>query len=277
MVTWPKRMTPSDELVVNGAANLTTMPSSFGSTSSLMSLRRMQPIRPASTPQLPPQERAALLDGRWDVVDVPGAIYREQMQDAHASGRVRRVPVQIESPVHTAWDIGVGDSTAIWLWQRIGAEVHVVGFLEDSGNGIPHYAQTLKAWALKHRAAFGTHYGPHDLAQREFSTGMGRLDTAREHGLEFVVLPRADLEDGIHTARMLFPRCYFDAEACEAGLEALMHYRRDYNQRLGEFKATPVHDWSSHGADAFRYLAQAYNRAAPKSREPIKYPKLGIV
>lgn len=227
--------------------------------------------------QLPPQERAALLDGRWDVVDVPGAIYREQLQDAHAMGRIRRVPVQSESPVHTAWDIGIGDSTAIWLWQRIGGEVHLVGYMEDSGNGLPYYAAKLKDWAVRQRAVFGSHYGPHDLAQREFSSGMGRVDAAREHGIEFVVLPRAEVEDGIHAARMLFPRCYFDAESCEAGISALTHYRRDYNQRLGEFRATPVHDWSSHGADAFRYLAMAYNRSSPKAREPIKYPKLGII
>lgn len=191
--------------------------------------------------------------------------------------RIRRVPVQSESPVHTAWDIGIGDSTAIWLWQRIGAEVHLVGYMEDSGNGLPYYAAKLKDWAVRQRAVFGSHYGPHDLAQREFSSGMGRVDTAREHGIEFVVLPRTEIEDGIHAARMLFPRCYFDADACEAGVSALTHYRRDYNQRLGEFRATPVHDWSSHGADAFRYLAMAYNRSSPRAREPIKYPKLGII
>lgn len=227
--------------------------------------------------QLPPQERAALLDGRWDVVDVPGAIYREQLHDAHVNERIRLVPVQIEAPVHTAWDIGVGDATAIWLWQRIGAEVHIVGYIEDSGNGLPYYIAKLKEWAIQRRAVFGTHFGPHDLNNREFSSGMGRIETARAHGIEFTVLPRGEIEDGIHAARMLFPRCYFDARGCEHGIGALTHYRRDYNQRLGEFKATPVHDWSSHGADAFRYLAMAYNRAAPKSSAPIKYPKLAII
>jgi phage terminase large subunit len=63
------------------------------------------------------------------------------------------------------------------------------------------------------------------------------------------------IEEGIHAARMLFPRCWFDDVKTSKGREMLQHYRRDYNTRINEFKAQPVHDFSSHGADAFRYLA----------------------
>jgi len=226
--------------------------------------------------QLPAQERAALLEGRWDVVEVPGAIYGDQIRDAREANRIRSVPVQPETPLHTAWDLGVGDATAIWLWQRIGSEIHCVGYVEDSGEGLPYYIGRLKEFATQHRCTFGEHYAPPDIAVREFSSGMSRIETARQHGISFHALPQSGLEDGIHAARMLFPRVYFDAEGCAAGIEALTHYRRDYNARLGEFKPTPVHDWSSHGADAFRYLALAAGQDSTEWK-PMGKPKLAIV
>lgn len=226
--------------------------------------------------QLPPQERAALLEGRWDVVDVPGAIYGDQIKDARLANRIRSVPVQPEAPVHTAWDLGVGDATAIWLWQIIGSEIHCVAYVEDSGEGLPYYIDRLKEFKTVHRCTLGEHWAPPDIAVREFSSGLSRVETARQHGIEFRVLGKSGLEDGIHAARMLFPRVYFDEAGCAAGIEALTNYRRDYNARLGEFKASPVHDWASHGADAFRYLALAQDKAGAKW-QPIKYPKLAIV
>jgi hypothetical protein len=91
-------------------------------------------------------------------------------------------------------------------------------------------------------------------------------------GIRFEIAPQVPLEDGIHAARMLLPRCWFDEERCRAGLEALQHYRRDYNTRLNEFKAVPVHDWSSHGADAFRYLA--LTQKAPQAHSRPEFPQL---
>ena len=223
--------------------------------------------------QLPPQERAALLDGRWDVVDVPGAIYGDQVKESRLHNRIRSVPYQPESPVHTTWDLGVGDATAIWFWQRIGGEIHVIDYHEASGEGIPYYAGVLKAKGY----VYGDHHAPHDIGVREFSTGVSRIDTARQHGVTFQPLKIMGLEDGIHAARMLFPRCYFDETKCAAGIEALTHYRRDYNGRLGEFKATPVHDWASHGADAFRYLSQAAAVDRSDFMRPRAQPKMAIV
>ena len=102
---------------------------------------------------------------------------------------------------------------------------------------------------------YGTHWAPHDIEVRELASGRSRLEAAASLGIRFRVCPNVAIEDGIHAARMLFPVCWFDATRCRAGLEALQHYRREFNSRLNEFKATPVHDWSSHAADAFRYLA----------------------
>jgi hypothetical protein len=101
-------------------------------------------------------------------------------------------------------------------------------------------------------SVYGKHFAPHDIRVRELASGRSRLETAASLGTRFEVCPNVPIEEGIHAARMLLPRCWFDAQRCRAGLEALHHYRRDYNSRLHEFKATPVHDWASQAADAFR-------------------------
>src|SRR5581483_1127670 len=102
---------------------------------------------------------------------------------------------------------------------------------------------------------YGTHWAPHDIQIKELSSGRSRLESARAHGIVFSVCPNVPVVDGIHAARLLFPRCYFDATKCARGLDCLRHYRKRKNEALDEFTSTPVHDWASHGADAFRYLA----------------------
>ncbi len=161
----------------------------------------------------------------------------------------------------TDWDLGVGDATAVWFSQSTRAgEIRVVDYHEASGEGLPYYANILKQKGY----VYGTHWAPHDIAVRELGSGRSRIETAASLGIRFEVVPNVSLEDGIHAARMLFPRCFFDEAKCQAGLEALMHYRRDYNTRLNEFKAVPVHDWAEHGASAFRYLA--VRQQVPKDR-----------
>jgi phage terminase large subunit len=183
---------------------------------------------------------------------VKGAIYSQELESARLAGRIGRVPLDPVLPVDTDWDLGVGDSTTIWFSQSTRAgEVRVVDYYEASGEGLPYYAQVLKDKGY----SYGTHWAPHDIQVRELGSGRSRLETAQTLGIRFQIVPNIPLEDGIHAARMLFPRCWFDASKCASGLEALQHYRRDYNTRLNEFKAQPVHDWSEHGASAFRYLA----------------------
>jgi phage terminase large subunit len=183
---------------------------------------------------------------------VKGAIYARELDAARVAGRIVNVPLEPILPVDTDWDLGVGDSTAIWFTQSLrSGEVRVIDYYEASGEGLPHYASVLRQKGY----TYGTHWAPHDIQVRELASGRSRLETAAQLGIPFRICPKVDLEDGIHAARMVFPRCWFDAVKCKAGLEALQHYRRDYNERLNEFKATPVHDWASHGADAFRYLA----------------------
>ena len=201
---------------------------------------------------------------------VRGAVYAKEIATARADGRVRATPYDPMLPVHTAWDLGVGDATSIWFAQQVGAELRVVDFYEASGEGLQHYANVLTRKGYN----YGRHIAPHDIEVRELGSGKSRKDIALALGIRFEVLSPMKLEDGINAARMIFPRCYFDEVKCAAGLEALQNYRWDFNQRLDEFKSSPVHDWASHAADAFRYLALGLKQQAKATA--IKYPGMSI-
>jgi hypothetical protein len=184
---------------------------------------------------------------------VLGSYYGTLMAQAEAAGRIGRVPHEPYEKVHTSWDLGIGDSTAIWFFQRVGCEIHVIDYYESAGLGLDHYARVLQG---KLYNSYGTHILPHDAGNNQLATGTSLENTLRRLGISESVLPRADLEDGINAARMLIPKCWFDAEKCERGLEALLQYRRDWDEKLQNFRNKPLHDWSSHAADAFRYLAE---------------------
>jgi hypothetical protein len=189
---------------------------------------------------------------------IKGAIYAKELEKARAEKRVTSVPYDPTLPVDTDWDLGIGDAMAVWFSQSLrGGEVRLIDYYEAAGEGFPHYVKVLAEKGY----VYGKHWAPHDISVRELSSGKSRLEVARSLGLKFEVTPRLnrgggnEVEDGIHAARMLLPRCWFDEKKCLPGLEALRHYRREFNTRLNEFKATPVHDWASHGSDAFRGLA----------------------
>lgn len=174
--------------------------------------------------------------------------------------------------VHTSWDLGVGDDTAIWFWQTVGREYHLIDYYANRGQALPHYLSMLASKPYQ----YGKHYGPHDAQSRELYTGKSIAEMAASQGTRFEILPRLEVDQGINAARTLFSRCWFDEKNCAEGLDCLMNYRRDFNRRLGEFKAAPVHDWASHGADAFRYFAMATGKEVD-TWKPINYPKLAIV
>lgn len=202
--------------------------------------------------------------------DVPalGAIYAAELAQARTDGRICSVPYDSAALVHTAWDLGVGDDTCVWFYQNVGRGIHLIDYYATNGKPITHYLAMLAGKPYN----YGQHYVPHDAEARERWTATTMTDVAAAQGYRMSVLPREGLEQGINAARMLFSRCWFDDAKCADGISSLMNYRRDYNDKLGEFKATPVHDWASHGADAFRYLAMAHKD--PVAMEPIKYRRL---
>jgi len=186
------------------------------------------------------------------VANVPGSVFGKELQAADDKERITSVPYDPRFRVDTYWDLGMHDYTSIWFTQEVGrGEIHVIDYYENRGEGLPHYASMLD-----HKEyLYGTHYGPHDLEVRELGTGKSRREMAYELGIAFRTVSRIPVEDGIHAVRMLIPRCYFDRDNCRQGLEALRHYHRAWSERNRTFRDQPVHDWSSHAADAFRTMA----------------------
>lgn len=204
---------------------------------------------------------------------VKGAVFARELQAVREQGRITRVPYDPAIPVDTDWDLGMGDATSIWFSQSLySGEVRVIDYYTSSGEGLAHYKQVLNERAIQRGWAYGDHWAPHDIEVREFGSGLSRLETARSLRIHFRVTPKLSLDDGIHAARMLLPRCYFDEERTRDGVECLQNYRWDYNTRINEFKPVPVHDWASHGADAFRGLAVRHQTPRQRAVKPKDVP-----
>lgn len=187
---------------------------------------------------------------------IQGAWYAKEMAKARAEGRLTRVPIDPSLPVDTDWDLGIDDNMSIWFSQSLrSGEVRLVDYYENNGEGFPHYVGVLRERGY----VYGKHYPPHDIAVRELGTGKSRKETAASLGLKFEdPLPPLELADGINAVRLLLAQCWFDETKCAKGIECLRQYRKSWNVRLNEFTGTPVHNWASHGADAFRTLAVRY-------------------
>lgn len=180
-----------------------------------------------------------------------GAYYGQQMAKALEEKRITNVPWEPSIPVHTAWDLGMNDSMSIWMFQQVGYEIRLIDFYESSGEGLAHYIKVLR----EKEYVYGAHYAPHDIEVRELGTGKSRRETARTLGVNFRVVARHEVLDGIDAVRNILSRCWFDEKRCDRGIEALRSYRKEYDEVRKVYKNTPEHDWSSHPSDAFRILA----------------------
>lgn len=202
---------------------------------------------------------------------IKGAWFGAEMAQTLKDGRITRVAYDPALPVDTDWDLGVDDANAIWFSQSLRSrEVRLIDYYEMTGEGLPHYVKVLAGQIPggehRQRYVYGKHVGPHDIAVREFGTGKSRLETAWDLGLKFEdpgSLPKLELADGINAARLLLARCWFDEQRCATGIEALRNYQKTWNERLGQFTGVPVHNWASHGADAFRGLAVRHKAPEP--------------
>lgn len=191
---------------------------------------------------------------------VRGAIYAKEMQFAREQGRVAKVNWEPLLPVDTAWDLGRGDSTAIWFFQMTGNEARAIDYYEMSGEGLGHYVNKLREKPY----TYGRHILPHDVEVTDLSepTGRSRKEILSDLGVQATVCSRLSLDDGIEASRLFIKRCWFDEVKAAQGVECLQNYRREENTRTGELKSEPVHDWASHGADAFRMAAIMLNEPA---------------
>jgi hypothetical protein len=190
---------------------------------------------------------------------IRGSIYRSEMAALEADGRLCGVPYDPAVPVWTAWDLGIGDATAIVCAQLVGREVHVIDYYEATGEPLTHYVQWLDSKPYR----YTTDLLPHDAGARELGTGKTREELLRANGRKVRVVPRQDIDDGINAVKMLLPRCWMDRQRTERLRECMVYYHRDFNDRLGVFKDAPIHDWSSHCCDAVRTLAMGLKEARP--------------
>jgi phage terminase large subunit len=202
-----------------------------------------------------------------------GSVYGKDITRARSNGRIGRVPWEPSKLVFTAFDIGYGDSTAIWFWQVMGNEPRFIDFYESNGEPITHYLGVLK----RKEYNYDTLWLPHDAETNgKFATGKSIAEIVRENGFKVRIAPNLSLEEGINQGRLLLARALIDEKHCTAGIEALASYRWDYNERLDELKSIPVHDWASHASDAWRYAAVSM-RVADQKPKAIKYDLRGYV
>lgn len=214
-----------------------------------------------------PEQYAQEFECSFDAA-ITGAYFGKELAEAERKGQITSVEHDPNLPVHTAWDLGIGDSTAIWLFQVLRDEIRVFDHYENHGQPIGHYASVLAAKGHKYE----TDWVPHDARVRELGTGRTRVETMKSLGLRPRIVPDHKLMDGINAARLTIPRCWFDADRCKNGIEALRQYQTEFDTKTRAFKDTPKHDWTSHTADAFRYLAMAWRELAgefPK-KDPIQ-------
>lgn len=211
----------------------------------------------AARRDMTPEEYAQEFNCSFDAA-IKGAYYGSLIADAEREGRVLALPVDPNFPVHSAWDLGKGMNMPVWCFQTIGQEIRVVDFIEDYNATIERMSATLTD-----RGYHGTDYVPHDARATELSTGRTRVETMVACGRSPKVVAMHKVEDGINAARLTFPRVWFDGDKCKSGLEALRQYRADYDEKKKVFLDAPRHDWASHPADAFRYLAIAWRDEQP--------------
>ena len=179
---------------------------------------------------------------------VQGAYYSTQMSMAESEGRICRVAWEPRFPVHTAWDLGVGDAMAIGFFQVVGREWRWIDYYESRNIGLLGGIKEVKSKLY----VYGRHYAPHDIEAREISTGESRKDFAAQHGIHFEVVPKHSVDDGIDAVRRQFPVFRFDDLKCDGLINAARSYRKIWDDKKQSFQDKPYHDWASHGADMMR-------------------------
>jgi hypothetical protein len=222
------------------------------------------------TRDMTPEQIAQELECSFDAA-ILGAYFGREIAEAERAGRITDVEYDPAVPVHTAWDLGKGANMAVWFFQIAYNEVRVIDHEEGAHNdALPQLVDILEAKPYR----YGNDYVPHDAKAAEISTGRTRIETMVRLRRRPVLVADHKVDDGIAAARLSIPQCWFDATKCARGLEALRQYRAEFDEKTKAFKNIPRHDWSSHSADAFRYLAMAWRAIAkppePKKPEPMR-------
>jgi len=196
---------------------------------------------------------------------VLGAFYAMEMAQVRAEGRViADVDALPGVPVNRAWDLGVTDDTSVWFYQAQGGQIVILDHMVSSNAGVEYYWDEINARYEARGWIHGTDYVPHDAKVKEWGSGRTRVETMSALGLNPMLVPLSTIEDGINAVRRLLPLCVFHPRCEEGGISALEQYQREWDDDNKCFKKTALHNWCSHPADAFRYLAMSYKPAPPR-------------
>jgi len=198
--------------------------------------------------QMTPEAFAQEYECSFDAA-VKGAYYGRDVEEAERAGRITGVPYDKAADVFASWDLGIGDSMAIWIFQIVGREWHFIRHYENSGFGLDHYVEWIKG--LDHPVHMN--FLPHDAEARELQSGKSRIEYLEGRTLKCMIVPRHEVDDGINAVRTLFPRIWFDKTHCARGIDCLRMYRSEFDEKNQVLKSRPLHNWASHSADAFRY------------------------
>lgn len=229
------------------------------SESGLLDVDELSDARAAVTPEQYSQEFECSFEAA-----IQGAYWGKELSELERQGRIKDEIYDPELPVHTAWDLGVGDSTAIWCFQVVGNEIRIIDFYENHSEGLGHYV----GWLSKQPYKYGDDYVPHDAKVRELGTGRTRIETLINLGRKPKLVPSHGLMDGINAARLTIPKVWLDTK-CRDGIEAIKQYRSEWDEKAKIFRDNPKHDWTSHAADAFRYLCMAWKEIKADPPKPI--------
>lgn len=205
----------------------------------------------------------------WDM-GVEGAYYSKYLDRMRVKGQIGIVPHENGFKVNTAWDLGVRDSTSIIFFENVGQTVRIIDYYENSKVGLEHYVNVLNQKAQSEGYVYGKHIAPHDIAVKEFGTGMTRLEKARQLGIKFIVAPNISIEDGIEAVRSTLGKVWIDERNCSQLVKALENYRQEYDAKRKVYKPQPLHNFASHAADAMRYLCVSL----PKTRDGLSAEEL---
>ena len=193
---------------------------------------------------------------------IVGSYYGELIKDITSRNRIREINSESATQKFTAWDLGMSDSTSIWVAETIGGEIRIMDYYEDHGKSLDTYI----AYLDKNGYRDYTHILPHDVQVRELQTGKSRYEFLTDAGLNIDICPKHSVEDGIQSVRRMLPNVFFNKETTKYGVECLRNYRREYNEKLSVYMEKPKHDWASHGADALRYLAMGIDTSGSGKR-----------
>lgn len=193
---------------------------------------------------------------------IQGSYYWAQYDEAERAGRFSAVPYDDQLPVYTVWDLGIADAMSIGFFQMVGNEVHMIDYVEETGKGFPYFVALLQQKGY----IYAKHFAPQDIKARELSTGKTRHESAKALGINFEIIPDIGVQNGIDAARSLFKRLWVDADKCAFWLRLIPQYTKEYDEDKKIFKDKPLHDWTSHGADMYRYAAVVIDKMLPGAK-----------